>query len=568
MEGLAARSLVNPEMKYPTLRIACSFLLAALLAGPAASFAQKDDPESSPLACALFFTRRLDPDSSFQRNALLAGIAKSSWLSGNPDRALRISREMSCDEQAYISIYLADRAIKARQKDYALKFIEQSLACAKDGEDFYRKGEVFNKFVVKLIELQQNERALAVAEAIEDETSHKASAFTALAEAHAAAGQNEQALRMFDRAFTQAKIAGEEYSLASCEALGRIAAGYAQLGKTDQAAAALSFAGQLAEQEDDLNRARVKSIVAEGYAKAGQDEQALHLAELLDSDRRVDTLIAIASVYVRKGQKAKALALLSQVAHAAELSNDYENNKERDFAEIVRVYLRADEPQQAAQMASRIRAGLYRKEAALEIADWSLKHGRERLAAEALDSASQKISLIVSEKPEEILPAMSFSRAREKAALLSEISDKYIEAGQFDKAEQAISAIDLPQWKAGKLADLAGAMARGSSHGKVKELLAKALRLSDGAAEYPHDVYRDLALTNIAGRYAEAGDREQAARLFARVLEMVRKLESYDDRVTRLAEIGLSYERAGMKAGPPIRSVLRNIIREWVEDED
>jgi len=34
---------------------------------------------------------------------------------------------------------------------------------------------------------------------------------------------------------------------------------------------------------------------------------------------------------------------------------------------------------------------------------------------------------------------------------LSDIADKYIEAKQFDKAQQAIQAIDLPQWKAGRV---------------------------------------------------------------------------------------------------------------------
>ena len=178
-------------------------------------------------------------------------------------------------------------------------------------------------------------------------------------------------------------------------------------------------------------------------------------------------------------------------------------------------------PEQAAQVARKISDDFYCYKAALEIADWSLKHGHANLAKDALDWASQKVRLIVSEKPEEITGNMSTSRAREKAAYLSEISDKYIEARQFDKAQQAIEAIDPPQWRAGKLADLAVARLDTSQRNKVTRMLAQALHLSESSAEHPHDGRKYLTLANIARRYAEAGYKKQAAKVFVDVLGMV-----------------------------------------------
>ena len=141
---------------------------------------------------------------------------------------------MECAEQAYTSNYLADQAMKAGQKGYALEFIGQSLGCAIK-QDFYQKDSVFTQFINKLIKLERYAQALTVAEAIDDQSSNKALAFALLADAYIKAGQDERALILLDSAFAKAKTADADYSYGTCEALGEIAVGYAQLGKPDQA---------------------------------------------------------------------------------------------------------------------------------------------------------------------------------------------------------------------------------------------------------------------------------------------------------------------------------------------
>jgi hypothetical protein len=162
---------------------------------------------------------------------------------------------------------------------------------------------------------------------------------------------------------------------------------------------------------------------------------------------------------------------------------------------------------------------------------------------------------------------MSASKAKEKASNLSTISDKYIEFGRLDSAEDAIRAIDLPQWKALKLADLAVATARSSSRAKAKEILDEALRISESSESYPHDRSQETALANIARGYAAAGEKRQSLKLFAQILEKMCDLEDYSDRINRLAMIGFVFEGAGLKANNRIRRVLNKIIMKWTEDD-
>jgi hypothetical protein len=223
-------------------------------------------------------------------------------------------------------------------------------------------------------------------------------------------------------------------------------------------------------------------------------------------------------------------------------------------------------PEEAIRIAGKIRYDYYLSEAAIAIADWSLKHRRSNLAVEALDIARNKLKLIISEKREEILPQMSASRAREKASYLSAISDKYIEAGKFNGAEDSIKAIDLPQWKALKIADLAMETARTSSKRTASTILDEALQLSKTSREYPHDILQETALGNIARGYSEAGKKRLALDLFAQVIESISNLETYDDRINRLVEVSFSFEKAGLKADQRIMNVLHKILETWVED--
>lgn len=555
-------------MRSKLTRAAAPLLLAALLlahAAPAAAQEKDEPPESGPLACAFFFASRPGTEEHTSRNTPLSYVARYSWLVGKPDQALRAVRAMSCDDRAYVANNLAGKAIKAGRKDHARKFIEQALSCAEENEDFYQQGMLFNEFVEKLIELQDYDRALAAADGMEDDSWSKALAYANLAGALAKAGQAERASALLERALAQARSESEDYSLDTCKALARIAAAYAQLGKTEQAAAALSLATRLTEQVDELNRDQARTTVAAGYAAAGLDGQALHLTGLVAPDRKADALTAVASAYVRAGDRAKALPLLSQAALAVEAEDNYENARGGDLLKIVQVYLEAGEPGLASEVARRITYNFYIEAAAVALADWALEHGRAGLGVEALDYAFRKFRLLRSEKREEILPEMSSSTGREKAVALAEIADKYLAAGRLDRAQQAAEAIDLPQWKADKLADVAGAARSQWPRARVKKQLARALRLSETSAAYPHDVESDWALANIARRYAEAGDREQASRLFLRLVEMARRLDSDEYRIEKLAEIGVRFELAGMRPDAPLRNVLRRIIKEWAE---
>ena len=161
---------------------------------------------------------------------------------------------------------------------------------------------------------------------------------------------------------------------------------------------------------------------------------------------------------------------------------------------------------------------------------------------------------------------MSTSRAKEKASYLSQIADKFIQVRRFDKAKVAIDAIDLPQARAEKLGDLAGAIIITSQHDKAISILAQAQTLSDTAEHYPHDRNREFALANIAQRYAEVGEREQSVLLFKRILEFERDSGDNLSGFDQLETVGFYYERSGLGPDPRITASLRKIIEDWSEN--
>jgi|GEM_PF-5496098 len=548
--------------------IVCLTLAAAMLTlFPCAIKAQKRKPEptGSPLACARFLVEQIDRENdSVQRNWSLVALALEYWSLKKPEEARRAFSEIECHAQADLADGFAAQALKLGQADEALKYLEQGLACIKADEDFDRSSGLLHVYIKRLLELHQDERALAVAEMVEEKSMVKAMAFAMVAENLITARRYERASELLELALAQVKSADENPLGRRLEALSMISAGYAQLHKPEQAAEVLSLALQPNALDKDFNPEQVRLSFAHMYARAGETEQALSLIEPRDSGD-VETLIAYASLYQRSGEKAKAYEMLAKASSLIEFANDGTIGYDYFLNSMVQIYLRADDTQQALRLAEKIDDDYLIRRAALDIAGWFLQRGQSELATAALDRALEKVRLIVSERPEEMHSWMNTSKALEKSNNLIELAEKYVEAGAYDRAYAAIMAIDLPLRKAAALAELAGAMRGAALRARAEKILGQALSISNEAEEYLHDERSEVVLSALAEGYARLGKKEKALALFARSLEVIRELESTSNRIERLIAFGYTFEKSGLKTDARIKDILRRIVKEWSE---
>jgi tetratricopeptide (TPR) repeat protein len=536
--------------------VAC-LLLAASSPIPASAGDKKIDPESSPLACALYVGKTLY-SGSFQRNDILMYTGDAYYVLGATERALEILRAQACDDRGPMAARLVMRAKEAGRTDDALRFVDEAMRCDWSTD---REKWPLEAFVYELIALGQLGRARAVAGMLADESSENR-ILIRLADAYAKAGQSAQAAEVFGRVLALMKADLEEWGTGDIELAGDVAAGYTRLGDSERAAAALSLALTLAAHEKD-NGDHAQFELAVAYAKIGRDEEALRMAALLDEDRRLGILRTIAATALERGRQDKARGVLVEIVRLVDqLDDEYGTGFTR--MEVARLCLQLGMPEQAVKVAADFEFSYARSHMAADIAEWALAHGRSDVAAEALDSATAVLRAIASEKRDQVPSNSSTSTGREKAMALSLMTDAYLKAGWLDKARDAAGAIDLPQWKANELADVAGAMT--GTPAAAKALLNRALTLSTTEAHYPLDKDPILTQSNIGRRFAELGDERLALDIFACLLEPTDASESIHDRPEMLMHVGFDFEKAGLKVDGQIRSALRRIVNTLDED--
>jgi tetratricopeptide (TPR) repeat protein len=526
--------------------VACLLLVASSI--PASAGDKKIDPESSPLACALYVAESA-PKDEYGRDQALKAVGDVYVRLGAYEKAMEALRAQTCADRGPMAVTLAFRAIENGRNDEALRYIDEALKCDWEADKW-----PLEAFVDELVNIGRLDRARAVVEMSADE-SFEHRVLIRLAGAYLEAGQTERAAETFGRVLALMKADLEEWGSGEITLVGDVAAGFTSLGDFGRATAALSVAATLAAHEKD-NGDHAQFELAVAYAKTGRDEEALRMVAPLDEDRRISILRTIAATALERGQQDKARGVLVEIVRLVDqLDDEYGTGFTR--MEVARLCLQLGMPEQAVKVAADFEFSYARSHMAADIAEWALAHGRSDVATEALDSATAVLRTITSEKRDQVPSNSSTSTGKEKAMALSLMTDAYLKAGWLDKARDAAGAIDLPQWKANKLADVAGAMT--GTPAAAKALLNRALTLSTTEADFPLDTDPILTQSNIARRFAELGDEKQALDIFACLLEPTDESESVHDRPEMLIHVGFDFEKAGLKVDGQIRSALRRI---------
>ncbi len=542
-------------MKFPQpngLRIALITLLICVQASVA--FAQIIDPENSPLDCATYIAQKLAPEelSFFE----LYRIAQINWKLGHTERVLSLIKQTPCLQRAVTANLFTKLALENKSFENAYSYIKEARSCYSE-ENSLDKSVLFES-VSYLAQLKKFDEAFSVMGLIEDDPTYRALSLLKIAEAKIDSGQLTEADFLLQRALSEARLGDATERNSTLRTLDKIAILYTKIGNKSAAVATLEEALTIAEKDDDKDS--LKHSIAITYSKCGLITEAEKLANTLPKSEKMYILLSIAKQDTTQAKSNRVAAQLREITSSIDAS---ENGNDTAYNNVVSMYLEQSNAHMALQVAKKIMHPFYACKAAKSIANWCFDQKKHSIAIEAIDYASDIGRKIISEKSEDIPASASHSQVQTKSQVLSEIIDLYLQANQYEKALECAQAIDHPQHRANKLADVAAAMKTSSKNSKADKLILSALKLSESAPYHSHDRQQDSTLLNIARRLAETGNRAQSLKIFTKLLKEAR---DQNTRVEQLAEIGYNFELSGLQANKEIQLLLREIAKDWLEE--
>lgn len=239
---------------------------------------------------------------------------------------------------------------------------------------------------------------------------------------------------------------------------------------------------------------KMLSEIAIPYASIGQYDQSLKIAQTIqDKNTRADTLVKIASLYIKAGQPKPATQLLSQALQLAQTQKD-EYQRADLVAEIAANLAAAGQLSEALRLAQSLKYGS--EKAFSGIAEHYIQAGQYNQAVQLAQSISnsctkaQTLQGIVSH----LLEAKQYNLALQVAQTiedqfnrdegLRDIASKLAETGQYDQALQVAQTISSDLNKAEALTKIAVQLAKAGQANKASDLLSQALNLAKSTSNY------------------------------------------------------------------------------------
>ncbi|MBD0269751.1 MAG: hypothetical protein ICV77_15835, partial [Cyanobacteria bacterium Co-bin8] len=355
-------------------------------------------------------------------------------------------------------------------------------------------------------------------------------AFTELAQAQAAVGQQAEALEVLNQAYQMARSQSEPLSITQWANF------FAQVGAYERA---LEIAGQ---SDSDYVRADARLYVALAYAQAGQYAQALELAETVREgelqpfadfpDPKVNLLNEVVKQASRTGQPEWAM----RAAQAFEQGD----LKAKALQAIAQHALANSQPERAIQVLDQALAAaktvesvlivldrntLYREPNAgllLEIAQTYTELGQPAQAIAIADLAAQSAQAF------DYTSGYYTDAASRKVTALTQVAQFYAASGQPGKAVELLNTVVPLAAQAEGLArqmqahlEIAEGYAIAQQPDLARTALAKAEQINQGSV----DVW---TLTRLVKAYAVLGQEAQAVETAQQILQQVQASEPND----------------------------------------
>jgi len=396
-------------------------------------------------------------------------------------------------------------------------------------------------------ELEKSPLALALHFADKDVPDERAKVLSAIAGRYAAAGQDEQADQLLSRALATPRLRLPQQTKVA--ALTEVAGNYGAVRKRDQASQLLFEAlKEVRAIADPLQRTRALAAIANSHGTAGQgDEGAEVLSEAVEGAEaikypwpRAIAFRDIAKAYAEIGRFNEALALVEAIST--------EERKLTELGQDIHAYAETGNLDQAMRLLAEV-AELNTKLAKAGVLD--LDRGKARIKRTA-----SRIRQVFAESLATNLPygdVGQLGRARELVDSIDDAADKvmalvavaegYAEAGRQEHAAQVLSlaietaeTIASPQDKPMVLAKIAGAYA------KVGDI-SRASEIADNVNSSPASESVVKALFEIAEKYIEAGEPQEAALIVGQAIAMADSVKA--EKFWGLEKIAGKYADSG-----------------------
>ena len=537
------------------------------------------DKESRNRVLSAMVSKYLNPDhydlalriansvkDSAQKDWALAWIARDAVGHGLYDKALEVTHMLEgADSKAEGLIGVAGGCAQAGQKEKVMGILSQALEVTKTIEDTSREDWALGQVARGYAAVGQYDQALEVTGKM-GEFEEKTETLAEIARQHMKAGHYDQAITVahliadpsaqyrtlaeiadtyivsgdkakirellaqllqvanaiqerpllegrIGRTFLMGRspIDAMQYRPIKARALAEVAGKYAKLGEKEQAAELLSQAVKAAiAVTDALRKADTLVEIAGGYAELGQFDQALQIVGTIqEAYFKGRALVVIAGKYTQADQFDRALQVTEAIEEPG-LRSDA-------LAVIVHRYVEAGQYDRALQLAQTMANDRVRQGVLADIANGYAKAGQQEEAASLLSESKDGRE------------AYWQSEAEEKAETIAGMARMYAEAGLYDPALQIATVIGDISEKAGALSDVAQKFAEVGQKEKAAEVLFQTLEAAK-AVEEKTDPALNM-ISDIALRYADIGQCHQAAE----AAKLISEAQSREQTVAEIA---------------------------------
>ena len=320
-------------------------------------------------------------------------------------------------------------------------------------------------------------------------------------------GDAERAITYLDRASERAVDIehAEEKAHAYCD----IGNAYIELGRNDKAVESFDRAKATAETIEGSHRDVLLSLAAEGLLRSGSLELADRALDLVSDKTQIAAcLLGYSRVFWQKGEREEAIEALEESRAMLESQHERET---RDSKRRFRLFTEI-----AAQF-----AGFEKGERAIEIAE-AIKDEGERTSA------------------------------------LNQVAAILTVRGEDEQARQALRAIADDGDRVFALLSMSDAKQKNGERDGALDLLKEAATLAETV---PQHSYRAMAYIETGRRFNSLDDRAAAREMFESALETIKEIRDESVKVKALADLAAVMVSAGADTGSFAAAALRGTSR-------
>jgi tetratricopeptide (TPR) repeat protein len=530
-------------------------LLSALLLVSALSVIAQDlrkRAEENPLSTVMYLLSTTDKDDEEEEKACLAkSLASVDRFAEVQSAADMIERE------SYVDKNLIDvvRELVSRGKDKEASTLLSFLL-----ERFANDEYHLEMLVRPMILLKREAELEALIDKLDD--SDKIDLWFKAADVYREVGNPEKALQTLEKTVAIAK--SSEYA----SDRSGLALRYARLGRESEA---LQLLESLSNDPQLKQKAfRVVHDVADAYRALGRYSEAYEIHRQYDDGLNIDEtwdLITAASRSIAKGDRPKALDLLARAL--AQLDpNEYGDSF--NLGNIIELYLKIGEIQKAEQVARSITGSDYiQQENLLSVADRYSKAGNKTKTREILRFALEQTNKIDTSEAES--GSLWTSGKWDQARFQSQIAIRYMDLRDDKEALWLTALLRKPYLRALILTEYVAINKKRIAAKKLAPHLEEAIVLLRRKKIDIFDSKKFDVYAIAARNFAEIGLAKRANEVFAETLtELDRYVidEAIDSTLLyAMCNIGVDFNRSGIKADENVKTALRKIIKNWEDGE-